>query len=208
MGRFGISGGRMLRKSWLLTAWLAAATPAIAADPGLADDLCNFPVAGLTLDSSPNDVRQVFAPRGWVDESTGPSKNYATRKMFQEVYFRDTPSTQPLATAPRYFFKLTITEGVGTGITFRDAAPDAPARLRAACAQLAGRFQTSGCDRNPLGERWQIRVLPFPGTLKSYCQLQMGVLESQPSTMISISVSRFPGSPALLNTGKGAAPPR
>jgi hypothetical protein len=198
----------MLRHYLLLLLFLVPGTAAVADSP-LADDLCNFPIEGLTLDSSPDDVRHVFAPRGWFDESTAPRQDYRTRKMFQEAYFRDIPSTQPLTTAPNYFFKLTITEGVGTGIMFRDADADAADRVRAACEQLTGRFQIQGCDRKRgHSNRWEILAQPFPGSLKSYCQLTVGMLESRPTTLISISIGRHQGSPALIGTGTRKVPPR
>jgi hypothetical protein len=46
------------------------ALPSRAGSADLDDDLCNLPIEeGLSLTSTPDDVRAVFQRRGWVDES-------------------------------------------------------------------------------------------------------------------------------------------
>lgn len=152
---------------------VAASAPASAGSGSaarLSDDLCNFAIEGLTLESTIADVAAVFGPKGWHDLTTPPA-TARNRQTVQEVIFdaeRATPGPNQGGMGSANRFGMTIADGRPRGMTlYGDGPPSGLERARALCGLFDDRFWVSGCraddlrsphaSRSPLGRTRRLR---------------------------------------------------
>lgn len=142
---------------------------ASAQQPALDATLCNFPVEGLTLQSTKAQVDAVFGPLGWHDlsEVRRPGDSQSRRLEEAWQYRRLPPETaeearkRTMANISRYDggFTLSRIDGRPFALTFgesyvgeddaaaRGGRPGLLERARALCAMADPRFRLRGCHR-------------------------------------------------------------
>lgn len=149
----------------------------------LSDDLCNFSIEGLTLQSTKSDVVAAFGGRGWHNFSTPPAT--LRSGTVEEIIFDKEPaptSKNPHVTYSANRFVMKLRNGILEGMTlYGDTPPGGGERARAFCELFDDRFEVSGCSADQLrGRAPSIHAKPKNPVNNVFCQAGFTVMPRGP----------------------------